>query len=144
MRVRAWFARMARRFGRVIGCLLVGLDRWWCRGSRYIGDLQLTIGAGCGYRCRGRPAAPSGMTPQRRGTPMDSYTITITPNDDSGNSTTLTVDTAAGQARITSVHMHAPDGLTGGQMPSVDVGGCCKPSPAPHPPPPRSPRRPRQ
>jgi len=53
---------------------------------------------------------------------MDSYTITITPNDDSGNSTTLTVDTAAGQARITSVHMHAPDGLTGGQMPSVDVG----------------------
>src|SRR3954468_15400538 len=68
------------------------------------------------------PAAPPGMTPQRRGTPMDSYTITITPNDDSGNSTTLTVDTAAGQARITSVHMHAPDGLTGGQMPSVDVG----------------------
>jgi len=53
---------------------------------------------------------------------MDSYTITITPNDDSGNSTTLTVDTAAGQARITSVHMHAPGGLTGGQMPSVDVG----------------------
>jgi len=53
---------------------------------------------------------------------MDSYTITITPNDDSGNSTTLTVDTAAGQARITSVHMHAPAGLTGGQMPSVDVG----------------------
>jgi hypothetical protein len=53
---------------------------------------------------------------------MDSYTITITPNDDSGNSTTLTVDTAAGQARITSVHMHAPAGLTGAQMPTVDVG----------------------
>jgi hypothetical protein len=52
---------------------------------------------------------------------MDSYTITITPNDDSGNSTTLTVDTATGQARITSVHMHAPAGLTGAQMPSVDV-----------------------
>jgi hypothetical protein len=53
---------------------------------------------------------------------MDSYTITITPNDDSGNSTTLAVDTSTGQARITSVHMHAPGGLTGGQMPSVDVG----------------------
>jgi hypothetical protein len=53
---------------------------------------------------------------------MDSYTITITPNDDSGNSTTLTVDTATGQARITSVHMNAPAGLTGAQLPSVDVG----------------------
>jgi hypothetical protein len=53
---------------------------------------------------------------------MDSYTITITPNDDSGNSTTLTVDTTTGQARITSVHLHAPAGLTSGQLPSVDVG----------------------
>ena len=53
---------------------------------------------------------------------MDSYTITITPNDDSGNQTTLTVDTSTGQARITNVHLHAPDGLTGAQMPSVDVG----------------------
>jgi hypothetical protein len=52
---------------------------------------------------------------------MDSYTITITPDDDSGNSTTLTVDTSTGQARITSVHMQAPAGLTGAQMPSVDV-----------------------
>ncbi|GIF02390.1 hypothetical protein Ari01nite_98540 [Paractinoplanes rishiriensis] len=52
---------------------------------------------------------------------MDSYTITITPDDDSGNSTTLTVDISTGQARITSVHMHAPAGLTGAQMPSVDV-----------------------
>jgi hypothetical protein len=52
---------------------------------------------------------------------MDSYTITISPDDDSGNSTTLTVDTSTGQARITSVHMNAPAGLTGAQMPSVDV-----------------------
>jgi hypothetical protein len=52
---------------------------------------------------------------------MDSYTITITPNDDSGNSTTLTVDTSTGQARITSVHMQAPTGLTGAQAPNVDV-----------------------
>jgi hypothetical protein len=52
---------------------------------------------------------------------MDSYTITITPNDDSGNSTTLTVDTSTGQARITSVHMHAPGGLTDAQAPNVNV-----------------------
>src|SRR4051794_12141384 len=52
---------------------------------------------------------------------MDSYTITITPNDDSGNSTTLAVDTSTGEARITSVHMNAPAGLTGAQMPSVDI-----------------------
>ncbi|GIM93040.1 hypothetical protein [Paractinoplanes toevensis] len=53
---------------------------------------------------------------------MNSYSITITPDDDSGNSTTLTVDTSTGQTRITSVHMHAPAGLTGAQLPSVDVG----------------------
>ena len=66
---------------------------------------------------------------------MDSYTITITPNDESGNSTTLTVDTATGQARITSVHMHAPAGLTGAQLPSVDIGQLLQavagPAPAP-------------
>lgn len=53
---------------------------------------------------------------------MDSYTITITPNDDSGNSTTLVVDTAGDQVRITDVHLHAAGGLTGGEMPSVDFG----------------------
>lgn len=53
---------------------------------------------------------------------MDSYTVTITPNDDSGNRTTLTVDTSADQVRITDVHLHATGGLTGGQMPSIDFG----------------------
>lgn len=51
---------------------------------------------------------------------MDSYTITIAPNDDSGNSTTLTVDTSGDQVRITDVRLHAAAGLTGGQMPTVD------------------------
>lgn len=53
---------------------------------------------------------------------MDSYTITITPNNDSGSSTTLTVDTSGGQVRITDVHLHAAGGLTGGEMPRVDFG----------------------
>jgi outer membrane biosynthesis protein TonB len=51
---------------------------------------------------------------------MDSYTITIAPNDDSGNTTTLIVDTSGDEVRITDVHLHATDGLTGGQMPTVD------------------------
>jgi len=53
---------------------------------------------------------------------MDSYTITIAPNDDSGNSTTLVVDTSGDQVRITDVHLHAADGLAGGTMPTVDFG----------------------
>ena len=53
---------------------------------------------------------------------MDSYTITIAPNDDSGATTTLIVDTSAGDIRITDVHLRAPGGLTGGTMPTVDFG----------------------
>jgi len=53
---------------------------------------------------------------------MDSYTITIAPNDDSGNSTTLIVDTSADEVRITDVRLHAAGGLTGGQMPTIDFG----------------------
>jgi hypothetical protein len=53
---------------------------------------------------------------------MDSYTITIAPNDDSGNSTTLVVDTSGDQVVITDVHLHAAGGLSGGTMPTVDFG----------------------
>lgn len=53
---------------------------------------------------------------------MDSYTITIAPNDGSGNTTTLVVDTSGPQIRITDVNLHAANGLTGGQMPTVDFG----------------------
>lgn len=53
---------------------------------------------------------------------MNSYTITIAPNDNSGNATTLVVDTSGSEVRITDVHLHATDGLAGGQMPTVDFG----------------------
>jgi hypothetical protein len=53
---------------------------------------------------------------------MDSYTITIAPNDDSGASTTLIVDTSGEQVRVTDVHLRAVGGLTDGQMPAVDLG----------------------
>jgi hypothetical protein len=53
---------------------------------------------------------------------MSSYTITVVPNDDSGTQTTLVVDTASGQARVTDVHLRAPDGLAAGRIPAIDVG----------------------
>ena len=51
---------------------------------------------------------------------MDSYTITIAPNDDSGAATRLVVDTSGDQVRITDVHLHAPLGLSSGHIPTVD------------------------
>ncbi|GLY94107.1 hypothetical protein [Actinoplanes sp. NBRC 103695] len=51
---------------------------------------------------------------------MDSYTITIAPNDDSGAATRLVVDTTGDQVRITDVHLHAPQGLSSGHIPTVD------------------------
>jgi hypothetical protein len=51
---------------------------------------------------------------------MDSYTITIAPNDDSGAATRLVVDTSGDQVRITDVHLHAPRGLSSGHIPTVD------------------------
>jgi type IV secretory pathway VirB10-like protein len=53
---------------------------------------------------------------------MDSYTITIAPNDDSGSTTRLVVDSSDGQVRITDVHLHAAEGLSSGHIPSVDFG----------------------
>ena len=51
---------------------------------------------------------------------MDSYTITIAPNDDSGAATRLVVDASGDQVRITDVHLHAPQGLSSGHIPTVD------------------------
>lgn len=51
---------------------------------------------------------------------MDSYTITIAPNDDSGAVTRLIVDTSGDQVHITDVHLHAPHGLSSGHIPGVD------------------------
>ncbi len=58
--------------------------------------------------------------PSREGKPMDSYTITIAPNDDSGAATRLVVHTSGDQVRITDVHLHAPHGLSSGHIPAVD------------------------
>src|SRR4051794_3881375 len=52
---------------------------------------------------------------------MTSYTITVVPNDDSGDQTTLVVDTSDGQVRVTDVHLRAPGGMSGGRMPVIDV-----------------------
>ncbi|MFG1611062.1 hypothetical protein [Actinoplanes sp. NPDC049265] len=51
---------------------------------------------------------------------MDSYTITIAPNDDSGAATRLVIETSGDQVRITDVHLHAPQGLSSGHIPTVD------------------------
>jgi len=53
---------------------------------------------------------------------VSSYTITVAPNDDSGNSSTVVVDTSDGQVRITDVHLHNGGGLSGGAVPTVDFG----------------------
>lgn len=53
---------------------------------------------------------------------MSSYTITIAPNDGSGNTTTMLVDTSGDGVRITDVHLHAGDGLSNGRLPVVDFG----------------------
>jgi hypothetical protein len=72
------------------------------------------------------PGAVSGMTnpddrviPQRSS--MDSYTITIAANDDSGAATRLVVDTSGDRIRITDVHLHAPHGLSSGHMTAATV-----------------------
>ncbi len=52
---------------------------------------------------------------------MDSYTITIATNDDSGAATRLVVDTSGEQLRITDVHLHNPHGLSSGQIPAIDI-----------------------
>jgi len=53
---------------------------------------------------------------------MTSYTITVAPNDGSGNTTTITVDTSNGEALITDVQLHSATGLTAARMPSIDIG----------------------
>lgn len=51
---------------------------------------------------------------------MTSYTITITPEDTKGTTTTLRLDVTRGVATLTDVHLHAGAGLSGGQLPSID------------------------
>lgn len=51
---------------------------------------------------------------------MASYTITITPNDSDGTTTTLLLDVTRGSATLTDVHLHAGAGLSTGQLPAID------------------------
>jgi hypothetical protein len=51
---------------------------------------------------------------------MTAYTITITPDDGDGTTTTLRLDITRGVATLTDVHLHAGAGLSGGQLPTID------------------------
>ncbi len=51
---------------------------------------------------------------------MTAYTITITPDDAAGATTTLRLDASTTGVRITDVHLHASAGLRGGRVPPVD------------------------
>ena len=51
---------------------------------------------------------------------MTSYTITITPEDADGTTTTLRLAVTGGTATLTDVHLHAGAGLSAGQLPAID------------------------
>jgi len=51
---------------------------------------------------------------------MATYTITITPEDGDGTTTTLRLDVTRGVATLTDVHLHAGAGLSAGQLPAID------------------------
>lgn len=51
---------------------------------------------------------------------MASYTITITPDDGDGTTTTLRLDVTRGAATLTDMHLHAGAGLSAGQLPQID------------------------
>jgi hypothetical protein len=53
---------------------------------------------------------------------VTSFTITITPDDDATTTTTLRLDTSGEQVRVTDVHLHAGNGLSTGQLPTLDYG----------------------
>lgn len=53
---------------------------------------------------------------------MTSYTITITPDDDSATTTTLRLDTTGNQTVLTDLHLHAGKGLSSGHIPALDYG----------------------
>ena len=92
----------------------------WSPLERYICDLRIALS-----RLTSPAVGKGGATIDdgwvtRTEEPMDSYTITIAPNDDSGAATRLVVDTSGDQVRITDVHLHAPRGLSSGHIPTVD------------------------
>src|SRR5438552_12195077 len=55
-------------------------------------------------------------------TPVTTYTITITADDDSAATTRLRLDTCADQVILTDLHLHDTQGLSAGQLPAIDYG----------------------
>src|SRR5437763_302641 len=55
-------------------------------------------------------------------TPVTTYTITITADDDSAATTRLRLDTCADQGILTDLHLHDTQGLSAGQLPAIDYG----------------------
>jgi hypothetical protein len=53
---------------------------------------------------------------------VSSYTITISPDDDSSTTTTLRLDTSSEGVRLTDLHLHAGNGLSTGALPAIDYG----------------------
>jgi hypothetical protein len=53
---------------------------------------------------------------------VTSYTVTISPDDSSGTTTTLRLDVSAGEVLVTDLHVHAGTGLSTGQLPAIDFG----------------------
>ena len=53
---------------------------------------------------------------------MTSYTITITPDDNSATTTTLRLDTSGGDVALTDLHLHAGNILSQGSVPAIDYG----------------------
>jgi hypothetical protein len=51
---------------------------------------------------------------------MTSYTVTITPEDGDGATTTLRLDVIRGVATLTDMHLHAGAGLSAGPLPAID------------------------
>jgi hypothetical protein len=51
---------------------------------------------------------------------VTSYTITITPDDNSATTTTLRLDTSGGNVTLTDLHLHAGNILSTGAVPAID------------------------
>ena len=51
---------------------------------------------------------------------MSSYTIIITPNDDTATTTRLELEISGDQVVLTDLHVHASNGLPAGKLPAID------------------------
>jgi hypothetical protein len=51
---------------------------------------------------------------------VSSYTIIITPNDDTATTTRLELEISGNQVVLTDLHIHASNGLSAGRLPAID------------------------